>query len=142
MASTTILTAPVLQSTPVANTAGATFAGNYYKLAVPGLTDRQRKIIRLVSLVHLEAGYGSTINYRPANKHAQLITDASVFCRGISNIDPEVAATVNDWSAGYTFDTGLTTDIAAILLEGSDFAALPEKKLDAILAYLRAAAAV
>lgn len=131
MASTTALTPNVTVTPPITtNGKGATFAANYHKVA--SLTPKQAKVIEVLGLI-----YGVSGVYDYTAKHAQLRTDSALFCQGLSMINMDVARAVTNWAGGYNTNSSITTDIAAMIKEGKDLAAMPDSALDKMLILMR-----
>lgn len=133
MASPQALVVPTGAASPITNTAGGVFAADYFKLAAPNLSVKQRKALRIWALIGY---YQSTVDYR--TNPGLLINDAVTYTKGISNFDLEVALAVADWAAGTTANASTVTgDVAASIKSAKAFLEVPELTLDKIIAYFR-----
>lgn len=122
--------------TPIANNAASAkaFAANYFKLAVPNLSNQDRRMILVLGMIYLVADAG-TVNYK--TNHKGLIQDAAVFTAGISNIDVFAALAALITSEANTITPApLSLDVNTLLAEGRDLDNLSEDELDRILALL------
>ncbi len=128
-------------ATPIANNAASSksFANDYFKLAVPNLSTRDRKTIWILGLIY-ELTHAGGANYK--TNHAGLIQDAQVYSGGISLFDLVVALSADAWSAGRAADATLSNDLGALLQAGNDLKQLAEEQQDRIIAFLRAQLAV
>lgn len=129
----TITVQPAPGATPIANnaTAAKTFANNYYKLNEPTLSMRERMTIAIIGLIHEV----TAADYRL--KHPNLIQDAMVFTRGISQeFDFFSAIAGATWTLGKATDAALSNDIPTLLGEGRDLANLSEDELKRIFVFL------
>jgi len=124
-------------ATPIANNAASSksFANDYFKLAVPNLSTRDRKTIWILGLIY-ELTHNGGANYK--SNHAGLIQDSQVYSGGISLFDLVVSLSADAWSAGRAADATLTNDLGALLTEGKDLRQKSEEELDRIIAFLRA----
>ena len=133
----TLATVAAPGATPITPNATAAqgFQANYYKLFVPGLSNRDRKTISALGLIY-ELNNAGGANYK--SNHAGLIQDSAVFSGGMSILDKTAADAANDWNAGVVADATLSTDVPTLLKEGRDLDDLSELELDRILTFLRA----
>lgn len=133
----TLATVAAPGATPITPNASAAqgFQANYFKLSVPGLSDRDRKTISALGLIYELTAAGGA-NYK--TNHAGLIQDSVVFSGGISNLNKTMADAANEWNAGVVADATLSTDVPTLLNEGRDLDDLSELQLDRILTFLRA----
>lgn len=114
------------------NTASAAaFAANYFKLAVPNLSNRDRRTIFVLGMVYLVA---SLVDYR--NNHHGLIQDAAVYTKGISQFDIFSAMGALIASAAHATDPTFSFDVPTLLKEGRDLDNLSEEELDRIITLL------
>lgn len=118
---------------PVTRQQNTQFVNDYMTLAVPNLSARDRKTIRILGLIY-ELNNVKSVDYRTNIK--QLASDAAAYTNGISNFDLDVAEAAIQWSNGYNKDTSLTTDVNAILAKNPDLQARPEQELDRMIALL------
>lgn len=124
-------------ATPIAvnATSATTFASDYYKLAVPNISTRDRMTIRILGLIYKLNNAGGA-NYK--SNHAGLMQDAVVYTRGISQFDLDTAMAALDWNTGNVADATLSTDVPTLLKEGRDLDNKSEEELSQIIAFLRA----
>lgn len=124
-------------ATPITPNAAAAkgFHNNYFKLAVPSLSNRDRKTISILGLIYELANAGGA-NYK--TNHAGLRQDAVVFNGGIPKIDRIAADAANDWNAGFVADATLSTDVPTLIAAGPKIDATDEYTLDLIIIFLRA----
>ena len=118
---------------PVTRQQNTQFVNDYMTLAVPNLSARDRKTIRILGLIY-ELNNVKSVDYRTNIK--QLASDAAAYTNGISNFDLDVAEAAIQWSNGYNKDTTLTTDVNAMLAKNPDLQARPEQELDRMIALL------
>jgi hypothetical protein len=124
-------------STPIARNAASqiTFDADYYKLAVPNISTRDRKAISIIGLIY-ELAAGGIVNYKL--QHKLLRQDAAVYTGGISMFDLATGMAATDWNGGRNADATLSTDIPTLLQDGRGFADQSEDELDRIIVFLRA----
>lgn len=123
-------------ATPIANNAASaqSFANDYYKLAVPNISTRDRKTIIILGMVYTLALTGA--NYK--TNHAGLIQDAAVYTKGISIFDIWSALAGATASAANNSDATFSLDVPTLLKEGRDLDNLAEDQLDRIIAFMAA----
>lgn len=124
-------------ATPIANNAASakSFANNYFKLAVPNISTRDRKTILILGMVYTLAATGA--NYK--TNHAGLIQDATVYTGGISaEFDIWAALASTTASAANTLTATFSLDVPTLLKEGRDLDNLAEGELDRIIAFMAA----
>lgn len=133
----TLATVAAPGATPITPNASAAqgFQANYYKLAVPSISTRERKTVSALGLIY-ELNNAGGANYK--TNHAGLIQDSAVFSGGMTILDKSAADAANEWNAGVVADATLSTDLPTLLKEGRDLADLSELELDRILTFLRA----
>ncbi len=133
----TLATVAAPGATPITPNATAAqgFQANYYKLAVPNISTRDRKTIGILGLIYELTAAGGA-NYK--SNHAGLMQDAVVFSGGMAILDKTAADAANDWNAGVVADATLSTDVPTLLKEGRDLDNKGELELDQIYAFLRA----
>jgi hypothetical protein len=124
-------------ATPIARDAASqkSFVNDYYKLAVPDLSTRDRKTISILGLIYELTAAGGA-NYK--SNHAGLIQDSTVYTGGISLFSLCTAMAATDWNGGKAADATLSTDISTLLGEGRDLDNKSEDELDRMIAFLRA----
>lgn len=131
------LTALPALSTPTTVPDSRTLVANMSALENLGRADLLT--VMVLGLVHDISG---TKDYR--TNHPLLISDAASLFGAISLVNPSdlnrqvlLVWAVLCWNAGKVADATLTTDVAALLLEGRDLRCLPEETLLQILFMLQ-----
>jgi hypothetical protein len=134
--SITVETIAAPGATPVTRNATSqkSFVNDYYKLAVPNLSTRDRKTISILGLIYELTAAGGA-NYK--SNHAGLIQDSTVYTGGISLFSLCTAMAATDWNGGRAADATLSNDLPTLMKEGRDLDNKSEDELDRIIAFLR-----